>query len=308
MPRLNDVDLCGPVIKTDIQVREDGRQEVVMVMAVIRGYRNVGDGRKNIKIDRPIIMSRNKEMIYKIASWKKNDIVRITGAVTSRTRNKRHICAFCKQENHNEGLSVYIEPKSAEKLFTFRDDSESLSYLNTIRETSNRVKLFGNLCRDPKKVAVKNGPVVTQYPLAVGRVFTVHEDPPNIDTDYPWVKSYGPNAISDRRRLKLGSTIFLDGIIQTRSINRKTVCEHCGKLYEWKERTLELVPYQNEYIANFYTEEEAIENEKKRNAQRLKDLGYDKYLFNDDQLLKDYDNDEITEEDIAAGIDTELDS
>lgn len=305
MPKHNEVRLKGPVIKVTLEDREDGTQEIKVVMGVIRGYRNVGDGREKVKIDHPIIMSRNKDMIYEMATWSRNDIVEVKGAITSRTLNKQSICPFCKQINVTEGLSVYIEPIFVEKIFKLENDAASIQYLNTIREVSNEAKVFGNLCRDPKKVKIKNGPTVTQYPLAVPRKYTIREDPPSVDTDFPWVKVYGQNAIDDRNRLKINSTVFIDGLIQTRSINRKADCQFCSKRYEWKDRALELIPYETEYISNYYTEDEAVENEKKRKEQRLKSLGLDKFMFNPNSMeYDDYDNDDITDADVEAGIDT----
>ena len=297
----NTVRLTGPVIKTGIHENPDGTQEVVCVMGVIRGFRHIGDGRENVKIDRPVIMSRNQDMIDKIITWHKNDIVNIKGAVTSRTVMKESTCPFCKHKNYKEGLNTYVEPIFVEKLFTTQDDSSSVRYLNTIREISNEVKLFGSLTREPKKIKIRNGPVVTQYPLAVRRKFIIREDLPSVDTDFPWVKVYGTNALSDRERLRMSSQVYIDGILQSRGINMKSTCLHCGKVYEWKARALEIVPYETEYVKDYYTDEEVEENEKKRKALLLKSRGLDKFDLSID--LANYDDDEITSEDIEAGID-----
>ncbi len=300
--RQNVVYLEGPVIKTGIKTHSNGVQEVVCVMGVIRGYRYIGDGRENVKIDRPVIMSRNQKMLETIITWHKNDIVTIKGAVASRTIMKESKCPHCNNVNSAEGLTTYVEPIFVRKLCTMKDDSESIKYLNDHREISNQVYIAGNLTRDPKKIKIKNGPTVTQYPLAASRVFTIKEDSPSVDVDFPWVKAYGKNAYSDRERLKMGSEVSIDGIIQTRSLNRKTVCSHCGERYEWKERTQEVVPYETNYLRNFYTEEEAAENEKNRKAQILRSKGLDKFNLSINDT--DYDDDEITEEDINAGFDT----
>ena len=301
MPKQNVVYLKGPVIKLGINNHIDGSSEGVCVLGVIRGYRQVGDGRNQVKIDRPIIMSRNQDIVNQMMSFKKNDIICVKGAIATRTVMKASVCPNCKNKNEQEGLAVYIEPIFIEKVGSQEDDSSSLNYLNSIREISNQVFMFGNLTRDPKKVKVKNGPIVTQYPLAVHRKFTVKEDLPSVDVDFPWVKVYGQNAISDRERLKKGSTVFIDGLIQTRSINKKAVCEHCKQRYEWKDRALEIVPYETEYISGYYTEEEVLENEKERKKQILKSKGLDKFSL---KMDNDFDeSDEITDEDIAAGID-----
>ena len=301
MPKQNVVFLKGPVIKQGINNHMDGSSEAVCVLGVIRGFRHVGDDRDQAKIDRPIIMSRNPELVNKMMSFKKNDIISVKGAIATRTIMKASACPFCKNKNEQEGLAVYIEPIFVEKVGSQEDDNSSLNYLNSVREISNQVFMFGNLTRDPKKVKVKNGPIVTQYPLAVHRKFTIKEDLPSVDVDFPWIKVYGQNAVSDRERLKKGATVFIDGLIQTRSINKKTVCEHCGQRYEWKDRALEVVPYETEYISGYYSEEEVIENEKERKKNILKSKGLDKFSLKPN--FDEGDNDVITEEDIAAGID-----
>ena len=297
----NEITLIGPVIKCKVTEDAYGNAQAKVVVGVIRGFRNIGDNRDNVKIDRPTIMTRNKDLINKMITWKKNDIVNVVGAITTRTVNKTSICPFCKGQNTSEGLMVYIEPIFVEKLFTMADDSSSIQYLQTIREISNRARVAGNLCRDPKKITIKNGPTVTQYPLAVERKFKIKEDPPTVTTDFPWVKVYGTNALSDRNFLHISSEVMIDGIVQTRSVNQKTVCKDCAKLYEWKDRVLELVPYETEYVANYFTEDEAAEREVKRKNERLKAAGLDRFFSSD--INNDYDNDDITEEDIQAGFD-----
>ena len=299
----NEISLKGPVIKFKISDKpdENGYMTAKLVMGVIRGYRNVGVNRDKVKIDRPIIQTRNPEMINRMITWKKNDIVTIEGAITTNTLNKISICPHCRARNLTEGLSTYIEPRFAELNFSAKDESSCIQYLQTVREISNRARVSGNLCRDPKKISIKNGPTVTQYPLAVDRKFVIKEDPPSKTTDFPWVKAYGQNAISDRNRLHLGSEVMIDGLIQTRSVNRKTICRECGQLYEWKERVCELVPYETEYVTNYYTEEEAAANELARKNERLKAYGLDRFTFSDG--ADDYDNDDITDDDIEAGMD-----
>ena len=301
--RWNEITLKGPVIKFKLEEEpdENGYRTGKAVIGVIRGYRNIGDKRENVKIDRPKVMTRNEDIISKMITWNKNDIVSITGAIATKTVYKTSYCPYCKAKNMAEGITVYIEPIFVEKEFTCKDDSSSIQYLQTIREISNRARVCGNLCRDPKKITIKNGPTVTQYPLAAGRKFHIKEDPPSITTDFPWVKSYGQNAIDDRNRLHLGSEVIIDGIVQTRAINRKTICIGCGQLYDWKESVLELVPYEVEYSNNYYTEEEAAERELARKNERLKAAGLDRYFMSDRNT--DYDNDEITNDDIDAGMD-----
>ena len=98
------------------------------------------------------------------------------------------------------------------------------------------------------------------------------------------------NAASDLKRLHIGSEVFIDGRLQARSVNQHTVCGQeydengdpicydngmpmmrvdedgeiigCGKRYDWKDRIVEIVPYETEYIGNYYSDEVLAEMEK----------------------------------------------
>ena len=157
---------------------------------------------------------------------------------------------------------------------------------------------------------VKDGLIITQYQVALNRKFRIKTDPADLMTDFPWVKSYGDNAVEDKKRLHVGSEIFIDGCLQARSVNRHAICGQqydeagkplfyengtpvlredengdligCGEKYDWKDRALEMVPYEVEYIANVYTDEEIEENEKERRNQILRDKG----------LLKEFEDED----------------
>ena len=58
----------------------------------------------------------------------------------------------------------------------------------------------------------------------MNRKFRIQTDPPEIKTDYPWVKSYGENAKEDKNRLRVGSEVYIDGCLQARSVQRHAFC------------------------------------------------------------------------------------
>ena len=124
--------------------------------------------------------------------------------------------------------------------------------------------MYGNLVADPTYFRTKAGTVITQYQIALDRNFRIRDDDPSIRTDWPFVKSYGEQAVEDRMRLKKGSEVYIDGVIQATSINRKTKCCNCGKIYTWKDHTLELVPYDVEYFTHYMTDDELVEKEGKK--------------------------------------------
>ena len=303
MAKLNLTFIKGSVIKTATKVHPNGVEECIAVIGIIRGYRYIGDNLERIKIDKPVIMSRRPEIVSEMKSWNVNTIVSIKGALATRRMMKSSICPECGNMNTLEGTLEYIEPIFVEKHFEAEDKDTALSYLHEIREVSNQVYVMGNLATNPKKISPKKGLIVTQYMIGVDRKYTVREDPPDIRSDFPWIKSYGQNAINDREFLHQGSLVLIDGCLQARNVNRKSVCGACSAMYGWKDRALEVVPYETEYLSGFYTPEEREENRKRLLKERLEAKGLGHLM--DDRLedeIPDYD--EITEEDIERGMDT----
>ena len=243
--------------------------------------------------DRPYIITGEEKIIEKMENLKKLDIVLVKGVLTTRRIPKTSYCAECGEKNVVNGVLMFVTPIGIKKIGQVKDEDEMIEYLATIRETSNEVNVFGRLTRDPKKISPKSGLVVTQYQIGLNRNYIIRDDPPEIRADYPWVKSYGEAAEEDRYRLKKDSIIFIDGFIQTRNVNKHQVCVGCGKTYDWKDRAMEIVPYDTEYILRYRSDEEIEEVKKLRSAQAWKDV----FGITPGGL------DDITDEDVEAGID-----
>lgn len=304
MAKLNLTFIKGSVITTAVKTHPNGVEECIAVVGIIRGYRYIGDQLERVKIDKPVIMSRRPEIVSEMKTWKTNAIVSIKGALATRRMLKSSICPECGNVNTQEGTLEYIEPIFVEKHFDAEDKETALAYLHDIREISNQVYVMGNLATNPKKISPKKGLIVTQYMIGVDRKYTIREDSPEIRSDFPWIKSYGQNAISDREFLHQGSLVLIDGCLQARNVNRKSICETCSAMYGWKDRALEVVPYETEYLSGFYTPEEREENRKRLLKERLEARGLGNLLDGQisEELIPDYD--EITDEDIERGIDT----
>ena len=303
MARHNLTFLKGSVITTASKVHPNGVEEFIAVVGIIRGYRHVGDNLERVKIDKPVVMSRNPEIVAKMKMWSPNTIVSIKGKLSTRRMIKNSICPECGNMNCTDGTLEYVEPIYVESHFTADNKDTALSYLHEIREISNQVYALGNLATNPKKINPKKGLIVTQYMIATDRKYVTKEDSPDITADFPWIKSYGQNAISDRDYLHQGALVFVDGCIQTRNVNRKSTCAQCGSMYGWKDRALEIVVYETEYCSGHYTPEEVEENKKRVLRERLEAKGLGNLL--DSQLaasnIPDYD--EITDEDRELGMD-----
>lgn len=272
MARENYVFLLGFVLK-DPQVinRGDGDMVASCKIVVGRGTRSVGDGKRHMKCDDPTVLTNERAQAEEMATWHENDIVVVKGVLTVRQIWKGSYCSHCGERNTQEGSLVFVTPIACKKCGTCASYQEGVKFLAGIRELSNQVHVFGTLCRDPKKVKTKEGIPVTRYQIAMNRNFRIRTDAPEIKSDYPWVYSYGENATEDKKRLLTGAEVFIDGCLQARSVPRKMVCETCGKEYGWKDRAMEIVPYEVEYISGYLTDEmleqqrlEALRNAKQK--------------------------------------------
>lgn len=301
MARHNLTYLLGFVTFVQIYSLPNGEPYAMAYITVGRAQRKTGDHKDHLKLDNPLIMSRNPEVVKEMSTWEQNDIVYIKGTIAAKGLKKASFCTFCETKNSADGVLVYINPIYARKLKHCASQDEAQQCVADNREISNQVFVFGTLCTDPKKITPKEGLVVTQYQVALNRKFRIQEDPPEQKSDYPWVKSYGENALQDRIHLHIGSQIFVDGCVQARKVNRHTVCATCQKRYDWVDRALEIVPYETEYIANFYTTEEREELEKNIREKSIQKALASLTGFQNDTIQDDV----YTKEEIKAGIDSE---
>ena len=67
---------------------------------------------------------------------------------------------------------------------------------------------------------------------------------------------------------------MIDGFLQARTVKRKTKCHCCGKIYEWEDHAMEIVPYAVEYLKGQRSQDE-IEAETNKSVDELKQELYD---------------------------------
>ena len=266
MGRQNIVFLYGRVCKAPVisKIKETNEYNYGMVyLDAVRGYREIDDGVRFVKHDHPLIMSREKEIVDKMLEWKENTIVFVKGAITTTRMAKTSFCPDCTDEdgkptrNESTGNLVYITPIYVEKVRDYDNKQQAIEDVIRNREISNQIYVLGTVLKDPKIITTKQGIQFSQYPIAINRKFTIRTDDPSIRTDWPIVKSYGEQARDDKSYLKYQAEVIIDGFLQARTITRKQKCKCCGKIYEWKDHAMELVPYEVEYVSGFKTTEEA---------------------------------------------------
>ena len=81
----------------------------------------------------------------------------------------------------------------------------------------NKVMLFGNLTRDPELRALPSGMNVVNFSVATNRVFKDRDGKKQEQTDFHNVVVFGRQADTVNQYLKKGSSVFVEGRMQTRS-------------------------------------------------------------------------------------------
>ena len=166
--------------------------------------------------------------------------------------------------------------------------------------------ITGTLCREPayyKENNIRN----CQFQIAANRKRRIIEDGPEKRTDFPWIKTFGEMAEEISGVLHQGSVISICGGVETRSFERKIICENCGEEFERKEYATEIVPYFIDYVDNCdipvkheddfvdsenesYINSEEMDLDKKNNSNDY-DESYDDYGDDYDDYYDSYEDD-----------------
>lgn len=292
MAKMNITFLYGRVSKAPVIMRDKETKEMksgLVYVNTVRSLRPVEDGIKFVKHDYPLIITKEKEILDQMAEWKENDIVFIKGVVSSKSMSKPSFCPYgCQDENGNAlkneviGNLIYITPIYVRKEKEFDSKEAAIEDLVVNREISNQCYVYGTLLQKPKLYKTKKNIQITQYRIAINRKYTIRTDDVTLRTDYPVVKSYGEQALDDFMYLDLGSEIIVDGFLQARNVVRHVKCKCCEKFYDFKDHSLEIIPYDTEYVKGFRTKED-LEEEHQMKVEEAKQM-----LFN--SLAENYTN------------------
>ena len=252
MARHNYISLyCSALKEPKIKDISGTKQRGTMVVRALKGYRNSGDEDTQIKVTYPLIATSDKKMIDIMQNIKENDIVLIKGNIITLKTQKGSICPECEHENIIDSTITYINPINIVITHTGLTEKESLEIIARDREISNEVCVIGHLSTDPEKIPVLKNTTVIQYKIGIPRKFRIRSDSEEVKSDFPMVKVYGDNALMDLKAIHTGSTVLIDGYLQGRKFICKRECIHCGNKYEVEEKSLEIVPYQTEYLRNY---------------------------------------------------------
>lgn len=262
MAKENYVFISGQILfRPKIYVNKNGEPvKASLLVKTIRRYyirNNLNSVGNNVLFDVVPIATFNPECIEVCLNAREHDMIELRGVYTTKENTKKFFCEKCNGEITTSGVDTFITPiyiritdrVKNEKCPTGFPPENAIEMLKERAEISNTVKIIGKLCRNPEKIAnVKQASA--QYQIASNRRFRIKEDDPEARTDYPWVKSYGPQAEMDFSALHIGSEVYIDGCFQSRQIKRMNVCPHCGAENVSEDVANEIVPYSVEYLSD----------------------------------------------------------
>lgn len=268
MGRHNEVILNGMVLMPP-QFKKNEKGENVrgcVSILVIRGQRDICNNKiKNIKYDAPMVMTENPEILDIMETLKPYMMIECKGVFTTKNISKAKICPHCKEKTSKPGVLSYISPIYFDVRETGLDEMGARALLERKCEISNSITAIGTVVKEPEFYKDENLSAM-EYTIAINRKFYVQEDSTMSKTDYPVVKTFGHKAEEDHKRIKVGTELLINGMLQTKEFKNKIQCEHCGEINEFKDTSMEIIPYATEYLKGYYTEEEILEREQKKAA------------------------------------------
>lgn len=276
MARQNDVWLYGGVAD-EPQIMKSETGEYIRGMfhlTCLKSIRKTGDHtEEKILFDYPLVLSNDPEQIKKMEKYRENDVLEIRGKYVVRKITKKSFCKHCGAINEAAGNINFIMPLVMKNRTINGPYTEKQVFreLESNREFSNSVIVVGGLCRDVSYFC--EGNIQTSvYQIAIERRVLVKGDPPETKTDFPIIRSFGDNAYRDHLCLKTGSLVLVNGYLHTREFSRKTLCRICGEEYQWTDSTTEIIPYSEEYLANYTDPEEAKKAEAEKQSLEARAL------------------------------------
>jgi single-strand DNA-binding protein len=89
----------------------------------------------------------------------------------------------------------------------------------------NKAMVFGNITRDPELRSLPSGMNVCSFSVATNRVYRDREGKKQEQADFHNIVVFGRQADTVAQYLKKGSSVFVEGRMQTRSWDDKTTGE-----------------------------------------------------------------------------------
>lgn len=274
MGRHNEVILNGMVLMP-AQFKKNEKGENVrgcVSLLVVRGQRDICNNKiKNIKYDAPMVMTEDPAILRVMEGLKPYNIVECKGVFTTKNISKAKVCPHCGTKSAKPGVLSYVSPVYFDVRATGLDEMSARNVLEKICEVSNCITAIGTVVKEPEFYKDENLSAM-EYTVAINRKFFIREDNTLSKTDYPVVKTFGSKAEEDHKHIKVGTELLINGMLQTKEFKNKIQCDSCGVVNEFKDTSMEIIPYATEYLKNYYTEEEIMEREHQRALKAAESL------------------------------------
>lgn len=262
----NQVREVGYLLK-EPKIMNEGMEGSEKILFQIRTIRRETEGYYGKKFEDVIIYYDGIDLMPKLKSLKRFDLVDIKGVFNVLTVDKRSRCPACGGQNIKyRGSSTFIYPifitkiNSLASIFDRDADSPEMYLEKHWTEVSNQALIIGTVVNEPELLTFPHMQCC-RYMLGVNRKYYIKTQD-ELTSDYPWVYSYGQQAEWDIRHLRKEAVILVDGFIHNRQVDANITCEHCGAAYTYPDVTTEFVPYSLEYLSGHKTDEDiALEEE-----------------------------------------------
>ena len=147
MAKINKVTLYGRVQKEPVISKDRSTGEYQFgfcYIDTVRSLRDAGDKVHFVKHSKPMVLTREKDMLDMMSTWKENDIVEIKGVIHSKSLPKTSYCSECKAKNEVLGNLVTVSPIHMMKLRSYGDDKQAaIEDVVQNREVSNQILIYG---------------------------------------------------------------------------------------------------------------------------------------------------------------------
>lgn len=84
----------------------------------------------------------------------------------------------------------------------------------------NKVQIYGNITRDPELKSLNSGSSVCSFSVATNRTWKNKDGEKQESTDYHNIVAFGRTAENIAQYLRKGSSIYVEGRLQTRSYEK----------------------------------------------------------------------------------------
>lgn len=249
MAKENYIYLIGQV-KKPVTFKYDVQQNPIKAQFVLTTIkRNIYDnaGMYTPKYDYLYVETQHPEVIRTCTRIKQFDFIEVKSILATRNVMRGTVCSQCGHTVLQQGVLDYIEPVYVGIRAHANSGSDGAEYLRNCAEASNILKLIGVVCREPEFYTYDNGTEYAHYNLAVNRKLFV-EGQPETTADFPWVKTYGAQAEDDKKAIKQGSLLYIDGYVKSEKVKKEVTCEACGYKFDFEHAVMVVRPFSVEYL------------------------------------------------------------